>query len=409
MRKERKSAQQVIQALNQVGYEAYWVGGCVRDEWLGREPKDYDVATNALPEQVQKVFSHTIPTGLQHGTVTVVIDRNPVEVTTFRVESEYKDHRRPSEVKFVRTLQEDLSRRDFTINAMAKDAEDCLYDYFGGVSDLEAGIIRTVGQPEDRFQEDALRMLRAIRFAAQFQFRLDGSTLKAIQQWKGLCVNLSVERVTAELEKMWEGARPDLGMKLLFDTGLIYDLPPFHRYERWRRLTPLHLTYLGNRKDRIVYWAFLLWMFHTKYNQVEQRCQALKLSRVDRLEIQTCFQLGLGWSSLDEISGKKLLLTYGLEAVQRGWLLAVMTETVDLDSDSITLSRLKQWWSEMPITHLKELDLSGMDLLQAIPKKTGPWIGERLNYLLEQVALRRLENRKDVLLKEGCYLEKRDS
>ena len=168
----------IIRTLQDAGYEAYAVGGCVRDSVLGREPNDWDITTSAKPEEVKKLFKVTIDTGIQHGTVTVLIKGTGYEVTTYRIDGEYTDHRRPDEVTFTSKLSEDLLRRDFTINAMAYNNVSGLVDLYGGVEDLEKGIIRCVGNPDDRFDEDALRIMRAVRFAAQLGFEIDPGTPK---------------------------------------------------------------------------------------------------------------------------------------------------------------------------------------------------------------------------------------
>lgn len=188
----------ILDTFHQAGFQAYIVGGCVRDALLNLTPKDYDVTTNAKPEQVQALFERTIPTGIAHGTITILSDQ-PVEVTTFRQESMYSDHRHPDHVAFVNDLTEDLARRDFTINAMAYDPKTGLIDPFGGQADLKAQRIRAVGNPYQRFQEDALRMLRAHRFAARFHFQIETQTEKAIQQLHEDIQYVSVERVRHEV------------------------------------------------------------------------------------------------------------------------------------------------------------------------------------------------------------------
>lgn len=188
----------ILDTLHQAGFQAYMVGGCVRDSLLHKVPHDYDVTTNARPEQVQALFERTIPTGIDHGTITVMSEY-PVEVTTFRQESMYSDHRHPDHVAFVNDLIEDLARRDFTINAMAYDPSLGLVDPFGGQTDLEKHIIRAVGDPYERFHEDALRMLRAHRFAARFHFQIEKQTKKAIQQLHKDMQYVSVERVRHEI------------------------------------------------------------------------------------------------------------------------------------------------------------------------------------------------------------------
>lgn len=195
------AARQIIEQLNQAGYEAYVVGGCVRDSLLGKKPEDWDITTSAKPEVVKKLFKRTIDTGLLHGTVTVMKNYEAYEVTTYRVDGEYEDFRRPKEVSFTSNLTEDLKRRDFTINAMAYNDKDGIIDIFGGIEDLKSKIIRSVGNAKDRFNEDALRMLRAIRFAAQLDFCIDEATKIAIKENAGLLNNISAERIQVELTK----------------------------------------------------------------------------------------------------------------------------------------------------------------------------------------------------------------
>ncbi|MBR5516948.1 MAG: CCA tRNA nucleotidyltransferase [Firmicutes bacterium] len=193
-----------LQMLEKAGYEGYIVGGCVRDFLMGKSPDDYDVTTSALPKEVEAIFAEhkVIETGLKHGTVTVIIDGLPLEITTFRVEGEYLDGRRPSEVSFTRSLREDVARRDFTMNAMAMDLRGKLYDYYGGQDDIDKGIIRCVGNPAERFDEDALRIMRAIRFASQTGFILEDKTKKAALEHKENLLKISAERIRIELLKL---------------------------------------------------------------------------------------------------------------------------------------------------------------------------------------------------------------
>ena len=190
----------VIEKLTKNGFEAYIVGGCVRDILLLKTPHDYDVTTSATPEEVISVFDRTIPTGIKHGTVTVLIDNEPVEVTTFRTDGEYLDARRPDSVQFVRNLKEDLSRRDFTVNAMAYNHNNGLCDLFCGKADLAAKTLRAVGNPETRFKEDALRILRLFRFASTLNFKIEEATFNAALKCAPLLPKVSTERVMAELK-----------------------------------------------------------------------------------------------------------------------------------------------------------------------------------------------------------------
>lgn len=212
--------EKIVKGLCAAGFPAYYVGGCVRDRLLGRPVHDWDVTTAALPEEVMALFEHCVPTGIRHGTVTVFLDGAQAEVTTFRTEGVYLDGRHPSEVRFVRTLAEDLSRRDFTINAMAMDADGNVTDLFGGRDDLARRCIRCVGDPEKRFREDALRMLRAYRFSAQLGFALDAATAGAVERCAPLAAALSMERIRDEMEKTLLSPCPQV-LRTMADAGLL--------------------------------------------------------------------------------------------------------------------------------------------------------------------------------------------
>lgn len=228
--------ERILDTIHQAGYQAYVVGGCVRDALMGREPHDYDITTNAKPEQVEGLFEKTIPTGIQHGTITVLSD-SPVEITTFRQEKEYKDHRHPSTVEFVEDVKEDLARRDFTMNAIAYCHETGFIDPFYGRIDIEDKIVRAVGNPYNRFQEDALRMLRAHRFAAQLVFSIEEETNKAIKDLAHTISYVSIERVRTELVKILE-ADP---LELYNMTELFLEwIPELHESKGCAQNTPWH-------------------------------------------------------------------------------------------------------------------------------------------------------------------------
>lgn len=205
-----ENVKKIMDALEKNGYEAYIVGGCVRDTILGKDPRDYDVTTSALPEEVKNCLEgfNVIETGLKHGTVTVVSGDDYVEVTTFRVDGEYVDHRRPESVEYANNLADDLSRRDFTINAMAYNAKIGIVDNYGGQKDLFRQIIRSVGNPCIRFDEDALRIIRALRFASELGFKIDQPTANAIHEMKSLLLNISAERVAKEFDLLLMGNSP---------------------------------------------------------------------------------------------------------------------------------------------------------------------------------------------------------
>lgn len=222
-------ARKIIDRLNEHGYEAYVVGGCVRDMILKREPGDWDITTSARPEQVKALFTRTLDTGIQHGTVTIMVGKEGYEVTTFRVDGDYTDGRHPDTVTFTPSLEEDLKRRDFTINAMAYNHNTGLVDIFGGREDIEGKVIRCVGNPTERFTEDALRILRAIRFSAQLGFEIEDATRQAITEIAPNLIHVSKERVQVELTKLLLSDRPE-AMKLVYEIGISpYVSETFHK------------------------------------------------------------------------------------------------------------------------------------------------------------------------------------
>ena len=235
----------IIETLGEHGYEAYAVGGCVRDSILGRTPQDWDITTSAKPEQVKELFRHTIDTGIQHGTVTVMLEHEGFEVTTYRIDGEYEDARHPKEVLFTASLLEDLKRRDFTINAMAYNEQEGLVDAFDGIGDLERGIIRCVGRARERFSEDALRMLRAIRFAAQLGFEIEKETRAAICLLAPNIAKVSAERIQVELVKLLVSDHPEL-IRVAYETGLTkVFLPEFDRMMELEQNNPHHCCSVG--------------------------------------------------------------------------------------------------------------------------------------------------------------------
>lgn len=239
------SVMKIIETLEQAGFQAYAVGGCVRDSLLGRNPSDWDITTSARPEQVKALFSHTIDTGIRHGTVTVMLEHVGYEVTTYRIDGEYEDSRHPKEVIFTPLLTEDLKRRDFTINAMAWNPRAGIIDEFGGMEDLDEGIIRCVGSPEERFSEDALRMMRAVRFSAQLGYEIEPATKDAIRKLAPNLTHVSAERIQVELVKLVESMHPDY-LRVAYETGITrVVLPEFDLCMETEQHNPHHCYTVG--------------------------------------------------------------------------------------------------------------------------------------------------------------------
>lgn len=359
----------ILNTLERSGYEARLVGGCVRDTLLHRRPNDWDVATAAAPEAVTELFERTVPTGIRHGTVTVLYGGSACEVTTYRVEGAYSDHRRPDSVRFTSRLEEDLSRRDFTINAMAMDASLALTDPFGGREDLSRRLIRCVGDSHERFTEDALRMLRAVRFAAQLDFALDSAALEAIAGCAPLCSALSPERVAAELRAVLASRDPDM-VWLMADLGLL---------NAW--LTPREgeRTHLGAlpRCARLAHFCSDL----SRCGSITSTDTFLRSLRMDTRSVKTCSAAAeiLASGSRDY---KRLLRDYG-----EGAVLAAYPKSRRLRA----VLRSGECWS------LASLAITGGEL--AALGYAGRELGEELRRLLEHVIDCPEDNRPEILCK----------
>lgn len=220
-----QKVEDIIERIEAAGFEAYAVGGCVRDSVLGREPDDWDITTSAKPEEVKRLFDRTVDTGIQHGTVTVMLGREGFEVTTYRIDGKYEDSRHPKDVTFTASLKEDLKRRDFTINAMAYNGKDGLIDLYGGIRDIERGLIRCVGDAGERFTEDALRMMRAVRFSAQLGYTIEENTKAAIKELAPTIQRISAERIQVELVKLMISDHPDY-IRTAYETGITEQIFP---------------------------------------------------------------------------------------------------------------------------------------------------------------------------------------
>lgn len=242
----------IIKTLEEAGYEAFAVGGCIRDSILGRTPQDWDITTSAKPQDVKRLFSHTIDTGIQHGTVTVMLEHEGFEVTTYRIDGEYEDARHPKEVTYTADLLEDLKRRDFTINAMAYNERRGLVDAFEGIEDLNRKVIRCVGNPKERFTEDALRMLRALRFAAQLGFEVETQTFAAIQELSQTIEKISAERIQTELVKLLLSDHPEL-LREVYTSGIAdVILPEFSLLMQTKQNNPHHCYTVGEHTIHVI-------------------------------------------------------------------------------------------------------------------------------------------------------------
>ncbi|TMV51241.1 CCA tRNA nucleotidyltransferase [Paenibacillus mesophilus] len=423
-----REGKEVLRRLGQAGYEAYFVGGCVRDKLLGRPLKDIDIATSALPEVVMRLFARTAPTGLQHGTVTVIMERHTFEVTTFRKESEYEQFRRPKEVEFISDLNEDLRRRDFTINAMALDAEGASIDPFGGADDLAAGRIRCVGNPMERFHEDALRMLRGIRFACEYGFELEADTWSGLLQHAPLLVHVAMERVSAELDKMIEGRAPDRAVRLLTESGLPrhFKQPIDWPLSGWERCPePIERDSLAKIIGPSLRWTALFILMGMDSVRAKEAMKRLKFagkksdSILKLLQTNVWMEERLGTVSIPDASADsdkvgfeltaECCVTYG-KSVVSDWLSLAAWRTDVLGEDRFIplIERGREWVKRVPVDQVNELNVSGSELAEELRMKPGPWLGRLLQRLLADTARRRLPNERPALLRQAKLLAKQE-
>ncbi|MCJ8011052.1 CCA tRNA nucleotidyltransferase [Paenibacillus sp. KQZ6P-2] len=397
-------SEEVIIKLLEHGFEAYWVGGCVRDELMGRPVHDMDITTSALPEEVVSVFERTVPTGIQHGTVTVLCRSYAYEVTTYRVEGAYENHRRPAEVEFVRDLKEDLRRRDFTINAIAKAVDGMIVDPYHGMEDLEKGIVRCVGNARSRFQEDALRMVRCIRFASVFGFRIAYRTWKGLLEERDNISFVAMERFRVELEKLMEGRRPSRGLRLLHRSGLPANAKIPFIYKPDTDLIPIVDEI--PMEQVVIRWALLLYACGLSAEEAHRVLRQWTFANIIREQIADILSVGEEVAALNIHSPYKeqwisIVLKYGREAAER-WL--SMAGYISSKQSGVCpvelLSNGYTWTEEMRIYRLSELSVSGKDLLKLTGRKGGPWIGEIMNKLLVKVASQTLPNDNETLIDE---------
>lgn len=445
-----KAAKEIIEKLNRNGYEAYIVGGCVRDAILGKEPDDWDITTSAKPEEVKALFNRTVDTGIQHGTVTVVMKNadtknlEAYEVTTYRVDGKYEDHRRPTQVTFTASLLEDMKRRDFTINAMAYNDEEGVIDHFDGIDDLERKVIRCVGVPAERFDEDALRILRAVRFSAQLDFEIDEDTKCAIKNQADFLKDISAERIQVELDKLLRSNHPEK-MRDAYQMGITkVVLPEFDAMMETEQNHIHHMYSVGEHTIRVMQevpptrhlrWAALLHDIakpRTKtsdekgdhfygHNQVgeEMAREILRRLKFDNDTIAKVKRLVLwhdyGMGECPSLrSFRKSLSKMGADLfpeyvyIKRADTLA---QSMYLREEKLAnLETLKAYYEqileEQQCLSLKDLAVTGKDLMEH-GMQPGKELGVMLSYLLEQVLENPELNEKDTLL--GMVKEKLNS
>lgn len=394
-----EGAASLLNRLHAAGHAAYAVGGCVRDSLLGLVPHDWDLCTSATPAEVLALFGeeHCIPTGLQHGTVTIKSHGNLYETTTFRTEGAYSDGRHPDAVHFVPDVKEDLARRDFTINAMAYSAEEGLIDPFGGRADLVAGIVRAVGEPERRFEEDALRILRLYRFAARFGFAIDEATEAAAKQLASHLDCVSAERIEEELNKLLAAPQPGAYLEPEVLAFVLPELPPEELAKARKQVDALPA---GTEQVSARWAALLLPLGETGARKALKRLKCSN-ARIDgtAVLVRECGEKTP--DALDKcdlcLQAKRLLGRYDLHTVQQ--LTALWTALAPEEKASFDALRAEAeaLTAQGACCRISQLAVSGRDLMAA-GAAPGPGLRRVLEALLEEVITGRLPNEKTELL-----------
>jgi len=377
----------IIRQLNRHGYEAYFVGGAVRDLLLGRPIGDVDIATSALPDEVMAIFPKTIDVGSKHGTVVIVHEGTAYEVTTFRTDGDYEDHRRPESVTFVRSLEEDLKRRDFTMNAIAMDEHGTIIDPFGGQEAIEKRLICTVGEADARFREDALRMMRAVRFVSQLGFSLAIDTKKAIIANAPLLAHISVERMTMEMEKLLAGPFAAEALPLLAETGLSTYLPGLAEKGEWlRRAAAYRWPWLAAREER---WALLCHALGVKESRPFLRAWKLPNKVIDEagaiLATLAAVPEPAAWTN-EQLFLAGLKRALSVEVVRA----ALTGKPYEPQHDE-----LRRRFAALPIKTKGELAVNGKVVIDWIGKPAGPWVKETLDAIWRAVVNGEVENEKE--------------
>ncbi|MEY2192254.1 CCA tRNA nucleotidyltransferase [Neobacillus sp. BF23-41] len=381
------AASPVLKKLEDAGFEAYFVGGSVRDYLLKREINDVDIATSATPEEVKRIFPKTVDIGIEHGTVLVLVNNGGYEITTFRTESDYQDYRRPKEVTFIRNLKEDLQRRDFTMNAIAMDRNRKLIDPFNGFIAIQDRIIQTVGSPNDRFQEDALRMMRAVRFVSQLSFQIESGTVQALAKLVHLLDNIAVERKRAEFEKLLIGKNKTKALSILLEAN-IYSYLPGLKGKR-QQLEELRGFNSGNL-NKSEMWSLLIFCINLKEKEIELFLKEWRLALKEIREIQQVVhfltkRLEQDWSIYDLYSAghDHILSTEKLYHVING-----INE----------VQSIEHWiklYETLPIKDRSEMNVTGNDVMDWFNKRGGPWLKETLLTIEENILAGNLDNDKE--------------
>jgi tRNA nucleotidyltransferase (CCA-adding enzyme) len=389
-----KEASYLLDKIEEGGYKAFFVGGCVRDYWLNKPIKDIDIASSAKPEEIQKIFPKTIPVGIEHGTVIVRHNHVSYEVTTFRKEDKYEDFRRPSKVWFVTEIEEDLARRDFTFNAMAMNKSLDIFDPFQGKEDLEKMQIRTVGDPDKRFFEDPLRLMRACRFMSTYHFMIEEETKLAVEKNANLLKRISIERIADEFEKLLAGESVKDALIFMKKSKLFHYLPYPLTEKKEGSILSLDWNRISLTEQR---WAAVVLL--TAAGDYREILKNWKLSndKIHRiLAILSACHVN-EWTKMD-------LYRVGLENALLGVQLkcAILQKPFEMHAEKLT-----KMFREILITSRKDIPVNGEDLIRLKERAPGEWVGDLLNDLEYEIVQNHLSLSKEVIMEWVRKWEKR--
>ena len=389
---EYQQALPILKKIEDAGFEAYFVGGSVRDVLLGQPIHDVDIATSAFPAEIKAIFPRTIDIGIEHGTVLVLEGEEQYEITTFRTESTYQDFRRPDHVEFVRSLEEDLKRRDFTINAFALKEDGQIVDLFHGLEDLEQNVLRAVGNPYERFHEDALRMMRGLRFVSQLGFDLEAETFASIAEHRALLAKISVERINVEFIKLLLGPHRNQGLEMLLATKCYEYCPQLSQAEQALQKF-VALSDLPIEKE-LHAWVLLLDQLGLAESSVRGFMKQWKCSN-DMIKTAQAVLSGLV-ARRQYFFTQQALYELGLE---QALLVEELLPYYELQPD---FAQVKATYEDLPIKSLHELAITGHDLLATFEQKPGKWMKDLLTLCEQAVVSGTISNQKEALLAFGA-------
>ncbi|WP_281512453.1 CCA tRNA nucleotidyltransferase [Mammaliicoccus vitulinus] len=387
-----EDARWILEVLENNGHQAYFVGGSVRDYLMDKHISDVDITTSALPEEVEALFEKTLPIGKEHGTIIVLGQEQQFEVTTFRKDGDYVDHRRPTSVQFVTDLYEDVARRDFTMNAIAMDKSYQLHDYFDGLSAIKNKIITAVGTPIDRMEEDALRIMRGVRFQAQTGFNLDRETEEAMRQTAHLLDKIAIERIVVELKKMITGQFINRTISTINHLDMFKHMPFFKHIH--------HDTIFIPQQSSFELWiGSLCYLYDLEFSRLSH----LKISNQEKREIISYYNLLNAFKHEDKSKVNMISLVYSYGDRKMKDVLQYIRENeaqlnIQFHPTIMNAILVDEIYDKLPIYDKADLNINGQVLMSAFNKKGGPWIKDTLNKVEQAVILNKVKNTQNDLI-----------